>query len=129
MTISEVSKKYNIPVDTLRYYERIGLLQNIQRKSSGLRDYSEENCKMVSFIKHMRNAGVSIEVLKKYMELYSQGNSTHNARKELLIEQREILINKLSDLQATIERLNYKIENYDNISSFQNGISSDKNNN
>ena len=56
MTISEVSKKYDISTDTLRYYERIGLLPPVPRTKSGLRDYDENSCKSVEFIKCMRNA-------------------------------------------------------------------------
>ena len=63
MTISEVSKKYDISTDTLRYYERIGLLPPVPRTKSGLRDYDENSCKSVEFIKCMRNAGLPIATL------------------------------------------------------------------
>ena len=65
MKISEVSKKYGIPVDTLRYYEKAGLLPNVRKNSSGIRDYSESDCGWVEFIKCMRGAGLPVEVLKK----------------------------------------------------------------
>ena len=115
MTISAVSKKYNISADTLRYYEKIGLLRNITRNSGGLRDYSEENCRSVEFIKCMRSAGVSIETLTKYIELLSRGESTMEERKLLLIEQRNALNEKLKNLQDTIARLDFKIEHYEEI--------------
>lgn len=70
MTISEVSKKYDISTDTLRYYERIGLLPTVPRTKSGLRDYDENSCKSVEFIKCMRNAGLPIEALIEYMTLF-----------------------------------------------------------
>lgn len=115
MTIAEVSKQYNISADTLRYYERIGLIPPVNRNKSGIRDYTDEDCKWVDFIKCMRSAGLPIEVLIEYVTLFRQGNSTIEARKEILIEQRGILEEKINFMTATLERLNYKIDNYDTI--------------
>ena len=115
MTISEVAKKYSISDDTLRYYEKIGLLRDIPRTSAGLRDYDEQACRSVEFIKCMRGAGVSIETLLSYIDLCCQGDSTVEQRKNLLIEQREQLKLRLLDLQSALERLDYKIDNYENI--------------
>ena len=67
MTIAEVSKKYDLTPDTLRYYERIGLLSGVPRNSNGIRNYDEVSCKRIEFIKCMRNAGVEIEILIEYM--------------------------------------------------------------
>ena len=114
MTIAQVSKKYDISADTLRYYERIGLIQNVNRTESGIRDYTEEDCRWVEFIKCMRSAGLPIEVLIEYVSLFQQGDSTIEARKELLIEQRKQLIEKMEDMQKTLDRLNHKIEFYEN---------------
>lgn len=115
MTIAEVSKQYNISADTLRYYERIGLIPPVNRNKNGIRDYADEDCKWVDFIKCMRSAGLPIEVLIEYVTLFRQGNSTIEARKEILIEQRGILEEKINFMTATLERLNYKIDNYDTI--------------
>lgn len=115
MTIAEVSKQYNISADTLRYYERIGLIPPVNRNKNGIRDYTDEDYKWVDFIKCMRSAGLPIEVLIEYVTLFRQGNSTIEARKEILIEQRGILEEKINFMTATLERLNYKIDNYDTI--------------
>ena len=115
MTIAEVSKQYNISADTLRYYERIGLIPPVNRNKNGIRDYTDEDCKWVDFIKCMRSAGLPIDVLIEYVTLFRQGNSTIEARKEILIEQRGILEEKINFMTATLERLNYKIDNYDTI--------------
>ena len=114
MTIAEVSEKYNISHDTIRYYERIGLLPHITRKKSGIRDFSEEDCKWIEFIKCMRSAGLPIEVLVEYVELFQQGESTAEARKELLIEQRRLLAERIEEMNTTLQRLDYKISIYDN---------------
>ena len=94
MTIAEVSKKYDITPDTLRYYERVGLLNNIPRNPNGIRNYDEQSCKRIELVKCMRNAGVEIEILIEYMSLFEQGKSTVKARKSLLEEQREKLLEK-----------------------------------
>ena len=113
MKISEVCKKYDIPVDTLRYYEKAGLLPNVKKNSSGIRDYSETDCNWVEFIKCMRGAGLPIEVLKKYIKLFYEGDSTLTERKQILIDERQKLILKGDAIQSTIERLNYKINSYE----------------
>lgn len=115
MTIAEVSKKYGLTQDTIRYYEKICLIPPVPRNSSGIRNFDERSCGWIEFIKCMRNAGLSIEVLTKYVELFNKGKSTLKERKELLIGQREKLLEKQEDIKKTLDRLNYKIELYDDI--------------
>ncbi len=113
MTIAEISKKYNLSQDTLRYYERIGLIPVINRNKSGMRDYTEEDCRWIEFIKCMRSAGLPLEVLIEYVTLVAQGDETIPARKELLNHQREQLTARMEDMKKTLERLDYKIESYE----------------
>lgn len=80
MTIAEVSKKYGLSADTLRYYERIGLIPGVRRKENGIRDYSESDCNWVEFIKCMRAAGIQVEALIEYVALFQQGDDTQEAR-------------------------------------------------
>ncbi len=115
MTIAEVGKKYNLTPDTLRYYERIGLLSNVPRNNNGIRNYDDKTCRRIEFIKCMRGAGVEIEVLIEYMTLFDKGKSTVRARKELLEEQRKKLLEKQKDITETLKRLDYKIELYEEI--------------
>ncbi|MBE8949883.1 MAG: MerR family transcriptional regulator [Quinella sp. 3Q1] len=114
MTIGEVSEKYEITTDTLRYYERIGLIPPVPRKNNGIRDYDETACGWVSFIKCMRGAGVQIEALIEYVALM-QANTGLERRKNILIEQRAKLQKQEEHLRATIERLDYKIEHYEEL--------------
>lgn len=113
MTIAEVSKRYEVSADTLRYYERIGLLPKVTRNTSGNRDYTEEDCNWVSFIRCMRNAGLSIEALIEYVSLFQEGNKTVTARKEILLEQRRQLAEKIEELNATLTLLDSKIDGYE----------------
>ena len=113
MNISEVSKKYGISIDTLRYYEKEGLIPPVRRSESGLRDYSEQDCGWVEFIKCMRGAGLSIDTLRQYILLYGKGNRTLQKRKNLLIAERDKLQARIAQMQQTLQRLDYKIESYE----------------
>ncbi len=112
MTINEVSKKYNVSCDTLRYYERIGVIPEVNRNSSGIRDYTVEDLKWVELALCMRNASLSIETLVEYQRLYQEGDSTIKARLDLLTEQMDILKNQKKQIEETMDRLSYKISRY-----------------
>jgi DNA-binding transcriptional MerR regulator len=113
MTIAEVSAKFGLSQDTLRYYERIGLIPPVNRSKSKIRDYTEEDCKWVEFIRCMRSSGLPIEALIEYVTLFQEGDETAVARKELLIEQRDNLVLKMEEMKNTVERLNGKIARYE----------------
>ena len=114
MKIAEVSEQYGISSDTLRYYERIGLIPPVNRNGSGVRDYNELDIRRVEFAKCMRSAGLPIEVLIDYMELVQQGDQTIETRKEILKEQRELLLSRMQEMQKTLDILDHKIEVYEN---------------
>ena len=113
MTIAEVSRKYDISADTLRYYERIGLIPPVPRTRGGLRDYWEESCGWIQLMKCMRAAGVQIEALIEYVDLFQQGDATLDARKALLVEQRDQLVSRMAEMQASLDLLNQKIDRYE----------------
>lgn len=113
MNIKEVSEKFEMSADTLRYYEKIGLIPRINRNASGIRDYSNQDLAHIEFIKCMRQAGLGIDVLSTYVSLYSEGDSTANQRKDILVKQKEMLLLKMQDLQKTINRLDVKINRYE----------------
>lgn len=121
MTISEVSNKYDLSAETLRYYERVGVIPPVNRNENGIRDYTEVDCNLVNFIKCMRDAGLSIESLIEYTTLVQRGDSTLGSRKQILIEQRDEIVSKIKDMQDALDRLNKKINWYDeNIQSYEN---------
>ena len=101
MHIKEVAQQFGISSDTLRYYEKVGLIPKIHRSSSGIRDYSTQDLSHIEFIKCMRQAGLGIDVLSSYVSLYLEGDETRTQRKELLIKQRDLLNKKMQDLQKT----------------------------
>ena len=114
MKIAEVSERFGISSDTLRYYERIGLIRPVHRNESGIRDYNELDLRRVDFIKCMRSAGLPIEVLIEYVELVQQGDKTIETRKEILREQRELLAARMQEMQKTLAVLDHKIDVYEN---------------
>ncbi len=113
MKIAEVSERYGLSLDTLRYYERIGLIPPVHRNESGIRDYNEIDLRRVEFIKCMRSAGLPIEVLIEYVDLVQQGDKTIEARKEILKKQRGQLKARIMEMQKTLDLLDYKIEVYE----------------
>lgn len=110
MKIGEVSKQFNISIPTLRYYESVGLIDHIKKNQSGIREYNEDDLKRISFVCCMRNAGISIDVLIEYLNLYKQGDATALKRIKLLECEKEKIQNRINDLISTKERLDMKIE-------------------
>ena len=113
MKIAEVGERYGISLDTLRYYERIGLIPPVHRNEGGIRDYNDLDLRRVEFIKCMRSAGLSIEVLIEYVDLVQQGDDTIETRKGILKEQRELLLARMKELQKTLDLLDHKIDVYE----------------
>lgn len=111
-TITEVSQKYDINANTLRYYERIGLLPHVPRQSNGNRYFTEELLKWLEMVICLRHSGVPIEALIDYADLLKQGHSTLQAREDLLREQLDVLYEKQHNLQRSIDRLEHKIGLY-----------------
>lgn len=122
MTITEVSKKLDISPDTLRYYERIGLLPPILRNKSGIRDYDENSLNWINFIKCMRKSGLQIEKLIEYVTLFQKGDKTKETRKALLIEQRDELVLKINELNENLKYLDTKIKKYEEIIKYEESL-------
>lgn len=113
MTIKEVSEKYDLTQDTLRYYERVGMIPPVNRTSSGNRDYNEHDLGWVELVKCMRSAGLSVEVLIEYVRLFQEGDSSIKARMILLTDQRDNLLEQKRKIDESLNRLDYKIEIYE----------------
>ncbi|MFV0314831.1 MAG: MerR family transcriptional regulator [Anaerotignum sp.] len=113
MTIKEVSGKFDISQDTLRYYERVGMIPKVNRTSGGIRNYNEADLAWVELVVCMRSAGLTVEVLVEYVKLFIEGDDTIQARLSLLAEQREHLIEQRRKIDTSLEKLNHKIERYE----------------
>lgn len=113
MTIKEVCEQFDLSPDTLRYYERVGVIPEVNRTKGGIRDYSEEDIKWVENAVCMRGAGVPVEMLIEYVKLFQKGDKTIKARRDLLVEAREEVKAKYDQYKETLDRLNYKISRYE----------------
>ena len=113
MTIKEVSEKYGITADTLRYYERVGMIPPVTRTESGIRNYLEGDLSWVELALCMRSAGLPVEVMIEYLRLYQLGDTTITARMNLLKEQRETLLEQRKQIDTMLEHLDYKISRYE----------------
>ena len=113
VTIKEVSQKYNISSDTLRYYERVGMIPPVTRTAGGIRDYSVSDLGWVELALCMRGAGLPVEAMIEYVKLCQQGDSTIEARMLLLKEQMETLLEQKAQIESTIKRLDFKISRYE----------------
>jgi Predicted transcriptional regulators len=113
MNITQVANQFGITAATLRYYERIGLIPPINRKNNGIRDYRQEDINWIEFIKCMRDAGITIESLIEYTALFSEGDETLEARKEILVSERTKLIGRRDEINQIIMRLDVKINDCD----------------
>lgn len=113
MTIREVAEKYDLTPDTLRYYERVKMIPEVTRTAGGIRNYQEEDLKWVELAICMRNAGLPVEAMIEYVRLFQEGDATIPARLELLKEQMEALRAQKAQVEATMEKLAYKISRYE----------------
>ena len=113
MTIKEVCEKYDITPDTLRYYERVGVIPEVTRSAGGIRDYQEEDIGWVEHAICMRDAGVPVEMLIEYVKLFQEGDSTFDARTNLLKEARVQILEAKKKYDAALEKLDYKIGRYE----------------
>ncbi|MDD6662709.1 MAG: MerR family transcriptional regulator [Lachnospiraceae bacterium] len=113
MTIKEVAQRYHLTQDTLRYYERVKMIPEVHRTSSGIRDYQEEDLRWLELALCMRKAGLPVEAMIEYLRLYQEGDETIPARLELLKNQMELLKKQKEQLEATMSHLSYKISRYE----------------
>lgn len=115
MTIREIAAQTNMSTDTLRYYERIGLLPPVPRNAAGIRNYDEYFVNFINFIKKLKASGMSLEHIIDYIRLAEMGDATIQERKKLLAEARETLLDKINSLQLVAELADYQLRNYENL--------------
>lgn len=113
MKIAQVSKEKHVSIDSLRYYERIGLIPPVKRIAGGIRDYSDEDLKWLDFVMEVRSAGVSIEPLIDYVRLCGEGLHTVPARRDLWVDECDLLETRIRGLQETLAQMKGKVGHYD----------------
>ena len=105
--ISEVSKMFNIPVSTLRYYDKEGLFPSLKRES-GIRLFSNQDLEALRVIECLKRSGLEIKDIKLFMDWCKEGSSTYQNRYELIQNQKEKVIKEIEHLNKTLDMLKYK---------------------
>lgn len=113
MTIRQVCSRYGLTPDTLRYYEKVGVIPEVRRTQSGIRDYDETAIGWVENAVCMRSAGVPVESIIEYVRLFQAGDATLQARRDLLKDVHTKLLEQRRQMDAAIDRLSFKISRYD----------------
>jgi len=113
MTIKEAAEVTGISIDNLRYYERIGLIPEVPRTVSGMRDYDDSSLNWIDFAMRFKRGGMSLEAIREYIQLAIQGEDTKPARKEILLEAKEDLEKKMTEIQESLDVINYKLNTYE----------------
>ncbi|WP_254552885.1 MerR family transcriptional regulator [Kitasatospora sp. MMS16-BH015] len=111
-SISEVATASGLTAHTLRWYERIGLLDPVDRSHSGQRRYSDADLARLAFLGRLRLTGMTVADMLRYVELAREGDQTYTQRHELLVAHRETVRQQIADLHATLAVLDYKIDLY-----------------
>src|SRR5258708_19124149 len=115
LTIQEAAEKTGLTVHTLRYYERIGLLMPIGRAANGHRRYSQQDISLIRTLNLWRQTGMPLVDLQRYVKLIQEGDATAGERRALLEAHRKTVVSQIEELQATLQLIDFKIQNYTDI--------------
>ncbi|GDY29176.1 MerR family transcriptional regulator [Gandjariella thermophila] len=116
-SIAQAAERSGLSIDTLRYYERIGLVDPPARDAGGRRNYSDEDLQWLEFLTKLRTTGMPIRMMREYAQLRHRGVGSAGRRKQILVEHRASVLERIAELQGCLEVLNYKITNYEQIES------------
>lgn len=111
-TIGQVAKQFDLPISTLRYYDKLGLLSNVER-SGGIRQFGEKDIETLKVIECLKKSGLKLKDIKQYLDWCKMGNATLNMRQELFIKQQEYVEQEIAQLQKTLAMLHYKCWYYE----------------
>jgi DNA-binding transcriptional MerR regulator len=108
--IAQAAERSGLSIDTLRYYERIGLVEPPARDSGGRRSYSDDDLSWLEFLTKLRTTGMPIRMMREYAQL--RGPGTETRRMQILTDHRRDVLARIGELQSSLEALNYKISHY-----------------
>ena len=111
-TIKQVSERTNLSAHVLRYYEKEGLLFNINRSKSGIRSYTEDDLEWLGLICCLKNTGMSLKQIKEFVELSAEGRETLKQRCDILIEHKKNVEAQIQEMNKHLEKVSHKINHY-----------------
>lgn len=113
-TIGQVSEMFDLPVSTLRYYDKEGLFPELNR-TSGIRQFTEKEVEALRVIECLKKTGLQIKDIKLFMSWCMEGSSTYTKRKELFENQKEQVEKEINELNQTLDMLNFKCWYYSEV--------------
>jgi DNA-binding transcriptional MerR regulator len=120
-SVSEVSARTGFSVDTLRYYERLGLIEPVERTAGGRRRYRDEDVGWLDFVSCLRDTGMPISRMREFAELCRDGEHTIGERVELLTEHGRQVEAEIEVLRAKLAAIRNKVEYYQGVLALENG--------
>jgi DNA-binding transcriptional MerR regulator len=114
-SIAQAAERSGLSIDTLRYYERIGLIDPPARDAGGRRAYADEDLRWLEFLTKLRTTGMPIRMMREYAQLRHRGVGSAGRRRQILVEHRAAVLARIAELQGCLEVLNYKITNYEQL--------------
>jgi DNA-binding transcriptional MerR regulator len=115
LTIQEAAERVNLSIDTLRYYERAGLLNHVIRTVGGQRRYDVNNLNVINFVTKMRATGMPIRRIREYMLAPVESDGRSPERRTILVEHREAILEKMRELNEALVLIDRKIDLYDSV--------------
>lgn len=112
-SIKDASKKLNISIYTLRYYDKEGLTPFVKKDENGVRKYTDEDLEWIRMLINLRDIDMPISNIKEYIELYLKGDETIEQRRDLMCRYREYIKKKVEDTISSLEMATEKLRNYD----------------
>ncbi|MED3966453.1 MerR family transcriptional regulator [Priestia megaterium] len=119
-SIQQVASMTGLSTHTLRYYEKIGLIKNVQRAQTGYRQYTDFDLAWIQFLIRLRVTGMPMLKIKQFSDLRQKGESTITARKELLEEHYKDVLGKIEELELNSHRIEEKIAHYKKLETVEN---------
>ena len=111
-TIGQVSEMFNIPVSTLRYYDKEGLFPGLER-SSGIRRFGEKEIEALRIIECLKKTGMEIKDIKQFMEWCAEGSSTYTLRKDFFLRRKEIVEEEIRKMNRVLDMIDFKCWYYE----------------
>ena len=108
-SIQEVSQKTGLTAHTLRYYEKEGLLSGVERTQGGFRQYTDEDLERLGLICCLKNTGMSIQEIARFVQLTHEGDHTLKERVQMLKNHREQVIERMEEMQKHLDKVTWKI--------------------
>lgn len=112
-SIGEISEMFNLPIPTLRFYDKEGLLLDLERDSSGIRKFNDKTIEALRVIECLKKSGMQIKEIKEFMHWCSLGDKTIAKRKDMFLTQKENIEQEIKELEKALSMIKYKCWYYD----------------